>query len=53
MAGKHQVPISIYDKKAKSSMAYKEIAKGVCNVVPTKEEVKENWLQRFKGLFSN
>lgn len=53
MAGKSQVPISIYDKKAKSSIAYKEIAKGICDIEIENEVGKRNWIQRFKSLFSH
>lgn len=53
MAGKAQIPISVYDKKAKSSIAYKEIAKGICEMSTENEGARGHWLNRFKGLFSH
>ena len=51
MAVKAQVPVSRYDEKAKSSIAYKEIAQSFCNIpiIPH----KNNWLSKFKNLFSH
>lgn len=53
MAGKNQVPISIYDQKAKSSIAYKEIAKQICEIKEPFEGEKRSLLHKFKSLFSH
>lgn len=53
MAGKNQVPISIYDQKAKSSIAYKEIAKQICEIKESFDGEKRSLLHKFKSLFSH
>ncbi|WP_054738647.1 MinD/ParA family protein [Cellulosilyticum ruminicola] len=53
MAGKNQVPIAIYDQRAKSSVAYREIAKQICDVKESDEGEKRNLLNKFKSLFSH
>lgn len=54
-AVKEQVPIFRYNMRAKASMAYYQIAKayliGLGEQVK-KESMKENWVNRFKRLFS-
>ncbi len=53
MAGKAQVPISIYDKKAKSSVAYREIARCICDKPVGDEVPSGHWFQRFKSIFTH
>ena len=50
-AVKAQVPIVIKDKKAKASVAYEQISKQLFSGRSVREEVKENWLSRFKNVF--
>lgn len=52
MAVKEQIPITIYDKRAKSSMAYKEVSKSILGSEDQNNIHAEGWLQRFKNIFS-
>lgn len=55
-AVKEQVPIFKYNMRAKASMAYYQIAKAYLEILGEqvkKEDVKENWVNKFKRLFSN
>lgn len=54
-AVKRQIPVYIYDKKAKSSAAYYQIGKSIlqANDSELKIEEKISWVDRFKKIFSN
>ena len=49
---KEQVPIFKYNPQAKSSIAYYQIAKIITGSQSTQVTKKENWVARFKKIFS-
>lgn len=54
-AVKHQVPVFIYDRKAKASVAYYQISQSLgirADEAPQKQE-KVSWTQRFRRIFSS
>lgn len=52
-AVKEQVPLYIYDKKAKASMAYAQIAKSISRQDTVEETEKGSWMRRIKKIFNN
>lgn len=49
---KEQIPVFKYNSQAKSSIAYYQIAKIITGSKATLSYKKENWISRFKKLFS-
>lgn len=49
---KEQIPIFKYNPQAKSSIAYYQIAKIITGSKATLSHQKENWISRFKKIFS-
>lgn len=54
-AVKSQVPVCIYDKKAKASAAYFQVSKNMLenNSEDFRTEEKTSWINKFKKIFSN
>lgn len=52
-AVKNQVPITLYEKKTKASLAYLEMSRAIIKGVIPQETEKTSWVHRFKKLFTN